>query len=117
MLRHPATLDVLANLRPLRIIVVALGITSLAAACTTQPSDRSLDVGSMAFPQPLPEGNLTTTAVSGRWPTDTGNMAYPEPVPAGIVGRATVSRQAFDTGNMAYPTPLPEGNGPNTRVR
>lgn len=106
-----------ARLRSIHAMLAALGIAALAAACTTAPSDRPLDVGNMAYPQPLPEGNLNTTAVVGRLPRDTGNMAYPEPVPAGVIGRATVSRQAFDTGSMAYPTPLPAGNGPTTQVR
>lgn len=116
-----STAPVASSARLLRATLAALSISALVAACTTGPSDRPLDVGNMAYPEPLPEGNLSTTAVSGRQPTDTGNMAYPEPVPAGIVGRVTISRQAsrqpFDTGSMAYPEPLPVGNGPNTQVR
>ncbi len=71
----------------------------------------------MAYPQPLPQGDLSTTLVEGRRPRDTGNMAYPDPLPEGVVGRAAASLQAFDTGNMSYPAPLPAGNGPVTRVR
>ena len=94
-----------------------VGAGLLSAACSPLPADRPLDVGSMAEPLALPEGNLSQTAVAGRLPSDTGSMAFPDPVPAGTVGRAVVSRQAFDGGSMAYPAPLPEGSGPVTRVR
>ena len=104
-------------LRSCRTIVAVLGISALAGACSYAPTDRPTDVGNMAYPQPLPEGNLSTTASLSRQPTDTGNMAYPEPVPAGVVRRAAVTRGAPDTGSMAYPEPLPVGNGPAIRVR
>lgn len=103
--------------RSIRAIVAVVGFSALAAACSYEPTDQPRDVGNMAYPQPLPQGNLSTTLVEGRRPRDTGNMAYPEPLPEGVVGRAAASRQAFDTGNMSYPPPLPAGNGPVTRIR
>ena len=45
----------------------------------------------MAYPTPLPQGNIGTTRTQGpNRPTDTGNMAYPTPVPQGNVGTTRV---------------------------
>ena len=41
----------------------------------------------MAYPQPLAQGIVSTTAVFGRQSRDTGSMAYPAPRPEG--GAAT----------------------------
>lgn len=83
-----------------------------ALAQTTQPRD----TGSMAYPAPLPQGNIGTTVVGPQAP-DTGNMAYPTPVPQGNVpGNATAPR-APDTGSMAYPAPVPQGNVGTTTVK
>ena len=54
---------------------------------------------------------------SGRAPTDVGNMAFPAPVPQGNVATTTTTRQAPDTGNMAYPAPQPQGNLSTIKVR
>ena len=113
----PAALQPACALRSFRTVLVLVGVSALSAACSTAPSDRPLDVGSMAYPQPLPEGNFNTTAISGAQPFDTGSMAFPEPMVAGTVGRATASWQERDTGSMAYPAPLAVGNLPVTRVR
>lgn len=120
----------------LRALMAALGISALAACTATIPSDRPFDVGNMAYPEPLPEGNVSTTVVTGPLPIDTGNMAYPEPLPQGNLSTTVVtSRLPTDTGNMAYPEPVPAGiigratvsrqsfgtdkavGGPNTRTR
>ena len=103
--------------RTLRAVLAAATVGGLAAACTTAPPGQPFDVGNMAYPAPLPQGNLDTVRVSGRLPVDTGSMAYPQPDPAGVVGRTAVTRGGADTGNMAYPAPLPQGNGPTTRIR
>lgn len=62
---------------------------------------------------------MTACAGNPNRPTDTGNMAYPTPVPQGNLGTSTTGRQRgpTDTGNMAYPAPLPQGNLGTTRTR
>jgi hypothetical protein len=88
--------------------ILALGAAVPAVAQTTPPKD----TGSMAYPAPLPQGNVgTTTTGAPRTPTDTGNSAYPAPLPQGNVITTTppTSRTPTDTGNMAYPAPLPQG--------
>lgn len=57
-----------------------------AFAQTTQPPD----TGDIAYPTPLPQGNIATTTI-GRptAPTDTGNMAYPTPMQQGNIGTCT----------------------------
>lgn len=84
-------------------------------------ANRPTDTGSMAFPSPLPQGNVGRT-ITPRQAPDTGNMAYPAPVPQGNIGSATVprgnmgsavarrARRPTDTGSMGYPDPLPQGN-------
>ena len=52
--------------------------------------------GSMAYPDPLPSGEVKIPAPTGR---DTGNMAYPTS-PGGITTAAPTGR---DTGSMATP--------------
>jgi hypothetical protein len=63
----------------------ALAIIATLAVCgCTGP--KPTDTGNMAYPAPLPQGNVTTTTTSGsNKPTDTGNMAFPAPAPAGTV--------------------------------
>ena len=117
MLSLPTLCTTPFTLPSLRACIVAIGMGGLAAACSSAPFDLPRDVGNMAYPQPLPQGNLSTTATAGRLPRDTGNMAYPDPLPAGFVGRVVVTRQGFDTGNMAYPQPVAAGSGPATLVR
>ncbi len=99
-----------------------LKLTAFAAALTlaatggamAQNSRAPTDTGNMAYPAPLPQGNLSTTTTTGasRAPTDTGNMAYPAPLPQGNLSTTTTGgpRRPTDTGNMAYPSPLPQGN-------
>lgn len=89
--------------------VMGLALTGAAMAQANKPSD----TGSMAFPAPVPQGNLETTRTGpARGPTDTGNMAYPAPVPQGNVGTSSngPQRGPTDTGSMAFPAPAPQGN-------
>jgi len=101
----------------MKVLALAFAAVSLCAAApalaqTTQPRD----TGSMAYPAPLPQGNIGTTVVGPQVP-DTGNMAYPAPLPQGNVpGNATAPR-APDTGSMAYPAPVPQGNVGTTTVK
>ena len=82
-----------------------------AAPALAQTSRAPTDTGNMAYPAPLPQGNIGTTTVPRRGTPDTGNMAYPAPVPQGNVGStASTTRRPTDTGNMAYPAPVPQGN-------
>lgn len=93
------------------------------AGCTSpqQPSQasRPTDTGNMAYPTPQPQGEIGSTAASGRTPADTGNMAYPAPQPQGQVGSAMPAgrRRPSDTGSMAFPRPQPQGNIGTTQVR
>jgi len=86
-------------------------VLGLALATPVLAQNRPTDTGSMAYPAPVPQGNLGTT-VTPRQAPDTGNMAYPAPVPQGNVGttRTQGPRRPTDTGNMAYPAPMPQGN-------
>ena len=65
-----------------------LGLT-LATSALAQ-SGRVPDTGNMAYPTPLPQGNIGTTTTTGPNRPDTGNMAYPAPMPQGNVGTTTV---------------------------
>ncbi len=84
----------------------------------SQASRPAADTGNMAYPAPQPQGEIGTTATSGRQPADTGNMAYPTPLPQGQVGSSmpTGRRRPTDTGSMAFPRPLPQGNIGTTQV-
>lgn len=93
--------------------LAALGVVSLAAC--NQPPPPQRDTGNMAYPRPLPQGNLSTTAAP-RSSTDTGNMAYPTPSTTGQVG-TTAGSATRDTGNMAYPAPRPSGRVGTTVVQ
>ena len=98
--------------------LAALALLGCAAAGCNQPAPANRDVGSMAYPTPLPQGNVSSTAAGGALrPTDTGSMAYPTPQPQGNLSTTTAGQQGLDTGSMAYPTPQPQGNVSRTRVR
>ncbi len=101
----------------MKIFALALAILGLAAAtpAMAQTTQRP-DTGSMAYPTPLPQGNIGTTVVGPQAP-DTGNMAYPAPLPQGNVTGNTTAPRAADTGSMAYPAPLPQGNVGTTTVK
>ena len=95
------------------------GLAALLAMSACAPVTQPRDTGNMAFPAPLPQGNvgpgLGTTAQ--RIP-DTGNMAYPAPLPQGNLSTTATGgpRRPTDTGNMAYPAPVPAGNIGTTRL-
>jgi len=74
----------------MKTYALALAILGLAAAvpAMAQTTQRP-DTGSMAYPTPLPQGNIGTTVVGPR-AADTGSMAYPAPLPQGNVGTTTV---------------------------
>ena len=92
--------------------VLGLALATSAMAQTSQVPD----TGNMAYPTPVPQGNVgTSTGVVNR--PDTGNMAYPTPLPQGNIGTTVVGPGRPDTGNMAYPTPAPQGNVGTTTVR
>ena len=93
----------------------ALGL-ALAAPAFAQNTSRP-DTGNMAYPTPVPQGNIGTTT-TGQGTPDTGNMAYPTPVPQGNIGTTGITSQNRpDTGNMAYPAPMPQGNIGTTTVK
>lgn len=97
----------------------AAGLAALlAVSACNKPAPT--DTGNMAFPAPLPQGNVSTTTTTGaNRPTDTGNMAFPAPLPQGNVSTTRTSgpNRPNDTGNMAYPAPLPQGRTSTTTVR
>ena len=81
------------------------------AACNQPAPSTVRDTGNMAYPAPLPQGNVATTNTLQRTP-DTGSVAFPAPLPQGQVGTTRTGanpRRPTDTGNMAYPAPLPQG--------
>lgn len=108
-----------AKIRQARAILLTMALLAApVVACAPIDQSSQRDVGNMAYPAPLPQGNLETTTITGRQPRDTGNMAYPEPLPQGNVATTVLSgRQPRDTGNMAYPAPSPVGNVATTTVR
>ena len=97
--------------------ILAFGAIVPAVAQTTPPKD----TGNMAYPAPLPQGNLsTTTTTAPRTPTDTGSAAFPAPLPQGNLSTTNTTaapRAPTDTGNMAYPTPMPQGTVATTPVQ
>jgi len=101
----------------MKTYALALAILGLTAAvpATAQTTQRP-DTGSMAYPTPLPQGNIGTTVVGPQAP-DTGNMAYPAPLPQGNVTGNSTTPRAADTGSMAYPAPVPQGNVGTTTVK
>ena len=100
------------------LFVLATLIAASVAGCSVPGTDGPRDVGNMAFPAPLPQGNLDTVTLSGRQPRDVGNMAYPEPLPQGNLATSRpLGRQPQDTGNMAYPAPSPIGTVATTTIR
>jgi len=95
--------------------VLGLAFASTAMAQTTRGPQ---DTGNMAYPNPLPQGNLGKTMTRRQAP-DTGSARYQTPTPQGNIGtsRTMNPNRPTDTGNMAYPTPLPQGNLATTPVR
>ncbi len=106
----------------MKVLVLSLTLAGLAVAApglaqtTPRRPTQAPDTGNMAYPTPVPQGNVGTTTV-GRQAPDTGNMAYPTPVPQGNIGTTVVGPRTPDTGNMAYPAPVPQGNVGTTRVK
>lgn len=81
----------------------------VAAAAVVAPANAQTpprDTGSMAYPAPLPQGNVGTSA--GPRAPDTGSASTPAPVPER--GPTANVPPNSDTGSMAYPAPLPQGN-------
>ena len=78
--------------------VLSLAVVLGTAACapSTNPN-RPTDTGNMAFPTPLPQGNIGTTRPAT---LDTGSMAMP--TTSGGIAQPSVSGP--DTGNMALPS-------------
>ncbi len=97
----------------MRFVATGMAAATLLglAACTSN-ANRPTDVGNMAFPAPVPAGNVsTTTTTTARRPgADTGSMAEPSPR-GGVVTRESVQP---DTGNMALPNSA-QGNAGTTR--
>ncbi len=88
--------------------LIGLALVQPAAAQSRAPTD----TGNMAYPAPLPQGNVSTTTTTGvNRPTDTGNMAYPAPLPQGTLSTTTTQgpNRPTDTGNMASPAPRATG--------
>lgn len=73
-----------------RSSLASVSVTLLAAGCTSTIDTAPRDVGNMAYSEPLLQGNLSITAVTGRQTRDTGNMAYLYPQPAGNIGATDV---------------------------
>ena len=73
-------------------------------------------VGAAAVATGLLVANCSTM---GSMPNDTGSMATPQPMAPGFLSTtgAGMPPQQRDTGNMAYPQPLPQGDISTTRVR
>ncbi len=90
----------------------ALGALLALSACNTPAPSQVRDTGNMAYPAPLPQGNIGGSGTAMRQP-DTGSVAYPAPLPQGNVSTTNTtgySRTPTDTGNMAYPAPVRAGN-------
>lgn len=116
-----------AFLPPSAARLLTLALLGCAAAGCTQPAPtpaalRPTDTGSMAYPTPLPQGNLTTTGGGSLRPTDVGSMAYPTPQPQGNLNTTSTSGQLSptDTGSMADQSPQqsrPSRARPRTRTQ
>ncbi len=89
-----------------------LATAALVQGCGPTPS-QPRDVGNMAFPAPLPQGNLSTTTPGAT--RETGSAAFPAPVSQGNVTTTTGRPTTRDVGSAAVPTPATPGI--NTRVR
>ena len=70
-------------------LMLAAALAAAAAMPAMAQTTQRPDTGNMAYPTPVPQGNVGTTATGPR-PADTGNMAYPTPVPQGNLGTTTV---------------------------
>lgn len=94
------------------ILAAVLAIGSAPAFAQANPGN-SGGQGGMAFPAPVPQGNISTTSpTTATTPRDTGSMAYPAPLPQGNVSTTRPGTAPADTGSMAYPAPRPQGNVP-----
>ena len=92
-------------MKALLSIIVPVALVALGSPAPAQAQPR--DTGNMAYPAPLPQGNLTTTRTARpARPTDTGNMT--PNTPSGPGGRVTTTTRGgtrpTDTGNMTAPT-------------
>lgn len=76
--------------------VLSLAAVLGTAACAGNMT-RPTDTGNMAFPTPVPQGNI---AVSRPATLDTGSMN----TPAYSGGALRPANPGFDTGNMALPS-------------
>ncbi len=83
-------------------IATLLGMTACAGN-TSRPSD----VGNMAYPAPVPAGNVSTARPQG---FDTGSMNTPR-AQGGVLMQEPMRP---DTGNMALPSPA-QGNAGTRR--
>jgi hypothetical protein len=94
--------------------ILSLAFAGTAMAQATRPQD----TGNMAYPNPVPQGNLGKT-ITPRQAPDTGSARYQTPTPQGNIGttRTVGPNRPTDTGNMAYPTPVPQGNVGTTRAK
>lgn len=79
--------------------ILSLGVVLGVAACapSTNPN-RPTDTGNMAFPSPVPQGNIGTARPAT---LDTGSMNSPTIVNSGTLRPGYTGN---DTGNMALPT-------------
>lgn len=105
----------------MKTVLIAVAATFALGAATplfAQTPSQPRDTGSMAYPAPLPQGNVSSSSTASRKPTDTGSMNYPAPLPQGNVATtATTTRKPTDTGSMAYPAPATPGTTTTTTVK
>jgi hypothetical protein len=105
-------------MKTLSFAFAAALVLSAASPAFAQTPSQPHDTGSMAYPTPLPQGNVSTSTTAARHPTDTGSMNYPAPLPQGKVATTTTAaRKPTDTGSMAYPAPNAAGMTSTTTVK
>ena len=63
------------SLRFALVIVTAFGLTVLAAGCAGSSGDWPVNISNEAYPQPPPDGFLSTPSFAGIVLPDTGNVA------------------------------------------
>ena len=93
------------------IALAALG------GCASTPSAAPTQSGSMAYPAPVPQGNLRTTDPQAQSVNHRGAAAYPAPRAQGNLATTPTSGQTSDEGSMAYPAPAPQGNLTTDKVQ